>query len=231
MLHFIVSPSLLPLTPGIHPMWVPAKLLQSCLTLCNPMDCSPPCSFVHGILQARILEVHSIIVYKLLVYHVVILRMLYEWDRAVCDPSRWASLFHASFIPLGSIRVIACIHSCCLCIQSGIQWYGCHLQKQNLSFLVQEGLSLCTETKIYIPGWHISACLLPFLSPSHTILLPLLKPTQPVSLCFSPGLASPTLPCPPSPCLSVSPQRGLACTFLGKCCPPSLFYCLFPPLH
>ena len=32
-----------------------AKLLQSCLTLCNPMDCSPPGSSVRGILQARIL--------------------------------------------------------------------------------------------------------------------------------------------------------------------------------
>ena len=29
---------------------------QSCPTLCNPMDCSPPGSPVHGILQARILE-------------------------------------------------------------------------------------------------------------------------------------------------------------------------------
>ena len=29
---------------------------QSCLTVCNPMDCSPPGSSVHGILQARILE-------------------------------------------------------------------------------------------------------------------------------------------------------------------------------
>ena len=29
---------------------------QSCLTLCDSMDCSPPGSFVHGILQARILE-------------------------------------------------------------------------------------------------------------------------------------------------------------------------------
>ena len=29
---------------------------QSCLTLCDPMDCSPPGSFVRGILQARILE-------------------------------------------------------------------------------------------------------------------------------------------------------------------------------
>ena len=30
--------------------------LQSCLTLRDPMDCSPPGSSVHGILQARILE-------------------------------------------------------------------------------------------------------------------------------------------------------------------------------
>ena len=29
---------------------------QSCQTLCNPMDCSPPGSPVHRILQARILE-------------------------------------------------------------------------------------------------------------------------------------------------------------------------------
>ena len=33
---------------------------QSCLTLCNPMDGSPPGSSVHGILQARILEWISI---------------------------------------------------------------------------------------------------------------------------------------------------------------------------
>ena len=29
---------------------------QSCPTLCNPMDCSLPVSFVHGISQARIVE-------------------------------------------------------------------------------------------------------------------------------------------------------------------------------
>ena len=32
------------------------KSLQSCLIFCDPMDCSPPGSSVHGILQARILE-------------------------------------------------------------------------------------------------------------------------------------------------------------------------------
>ena len=33
-----------------------AKLLQSCLTLCDPFDSSPSGSAVPGILQARILE-------------------------------------------------------------------------------------------------------------------------------------------------------------------------------
>ena len=32
------------------------KVAQSCLTLCNPTECRPPGSFVHGILQARIQE-------------------------------------------------------------------------------------------------------------------------------------------------------------------------------
>ena len=29
---------------------------QSCLILCDPMDCSPPDFSVHGILQAKILQ-------------------------------------------------------------------------------------------------------------------------------------------------------------------------------
>ena len=33
-----------------------SQLLQSCLTLCDPMSCSLPGSSVHGILQARILQ-------------------------------------------------------------------------------------------------------------------------------------------------------------------------------
>ena len=35
--------------------WV-SEVAQSCLTLCNPMDCSLPGSSVHGIFQASILE-------------------------------------------------------------------------------------------------------------------------------------------------------------------------------
>ena len=47
-------------SPGVSApvllMYVLWKSLQSCPTLCDPTDCSPPGSSVQGILQARILE-------------------------------------------------------------------------------------------------------------------------------------------------------------------------------
>ena len=33
-----------------------SEVAQSCPTLCDPMDCSPPGSSIHGIFQARVLE-------------------------------------------------------------------------------------------------------------------------------------------------------------------------------
>ena len=43
---------------GVHHSYSAPSVLvtQSCLTACDPMDCSPPGSSVHGIVQARILE-------------------------------------------------------------------------------------------------------------------------------------------------------------------------------
>ena len=35
---------------------VKVLVAQSCPTLCHPMDCSPPGSSVHGLLQATVLE-------------------------------------------------------------------------------------------------------------------------------------------------------------------------------
>ena len=37
-------------------MKVESEVTQSCPTLRDPMDCSPPGSFTHGIFQARVLE-------------------------------------------------------------------------------------------------------------------------------------------------------------------------------
>ena len=42
--------------PNILLKWLKVLAAQSCLTLCDPMDCSSSDSSVHGILQARILE-------------------------------------------------------------------------------------------------------------------------------------------------------------------------------
>ena len=43
-------------SPAKTGLKVKVLVAQLCLTLCDPMDCRPPSSSVHGILQARILE-------------------------------------------------------------------------------------------------------------------------------------------------------------------------------
>ena len=40
----------------LYGVWVCVQSLQSCPTLCDSVDCSPPGSSVHGSLQAEILE-------------------------------------------------------------------------------------------------------------------------------------------------------------------------------
>ena len=45
-------------------MKVKSEVVQSCPTLSDPMDCSPPGSSVHGIFQARVLEWGAIFFYN-----------------------------------------------------------------------------------------------------------------------------------------------------------------------
>ena len=54
----IVRPEILPLSsiPPFLSHCTYSEVAQSCLTVCNPVDCSLPCSSVHGIFQARVLE-------------------------------------------------------------------------------------------------------------------------------------------------------------------------------
>ena len=54
-MYVIIKSSLGRLTQIEHAA-AAAKLLQSCLTLCDPIDGSPPGSPIPGILQAGILE-------------------------------------------------------------------------------------------------------------------------------------------------------------------------------
>ena len=45
-------------------IWKKVLVAQSCPTLCDPMDCSPPDSPVHGIILARTLECVAISFYR-----------------------------------------------------------------------------------------------------------------------------------------------------------------------
>ena len=45
-----------------------SEVAQSCLTLSDPMDCSPPGSSVHGIFQAKVLEWVAIAFSNMYVY-------------------------------------------------------------------------------------------------------------------------------------------------------------------
>ena len=54
-LCFIILLTIMLLSPHHNPE-SESEVSQSCLTLCDPVDCSPPGSSVRGILQVRILE-------------------------------------------------------------------------------------------------------------------------------------------------------------------------------
>ena len=56
MVHVLLKPSWKILSITLLACAAAAKLLQSCLTLCDPIDGSPAGSLVPGILQARTLE-------------------------------------------------------------------------------------------------------------------------------------------------------------------------------
>ena len=49
-LDYTVTPPILPFVSFFIALLVHAKSFQACLTLCDPMDCSPPGSSIHGIL-------------------------------------------------------------------------------------------------------------------------------------------------------------------------------------
>ena len=57
-----------------------AKSLQSCPTLCDPIDSSPPGSSIHGIFQARVLEWGATAFSKM--RHAKLL----QWCPTLCNP-------------------------------------------------------------------------------------------------------------------------------------------------
>ena len=92
---------------------------QSCLTLCDPMDCSPPGSCIHGILHARILEWVAISFSRgifltqgsnLCLLHLLIGRWVLR-DRVLLMISSvlWSPLAQLFFLPCWKMKAVICV--------------------------------------------------------------------------------------------------------------------------
>ena len=76
---------------AMHAAAAAAKLLQSCLTLCDPIDSSPPGSPVPGILQARTLEWVAISFSNAWKWNVKVKSLSRVWPSATA----WTAAFQA----------------------------------------------------------------------------------------------------------------------------------------
>ena len=101
--HDVESTGIIPVFRWGH--WLRCFYLQSksvvaqlCPTLCDPMDCSPPGSSVHGILQARILEWVAI-----------------PFSRGSSQPRDWTqpSLIAGRFFTIWATREALCLQTQC----------------------------------------------------------------------------------------------------------------------
>ena len=68
---------------------------QSCLILCNPMDCSPPGSSIHGIFQARILEWVAISFSSVYVCMYICIQASLEAQSVKNLPAMWDTCFQS----------------------------------------------------------------------------------------------------------------------------------------
>ena len=109
-----------------------AKSLQSCLTLCDPIDGSPPGCLVPGILQARTLE-----------WVAISFSNVWKWKVKVKSPSRvwlfaipWTAAYHPWDFPDKSTGV------------------GCHCLPQN--YCIAKINFICLFLSLYVHVWVLN---------------------------------------------------------------------------
>ena len=92
--------------PLLFTMLMLVLVTQSCPTLCDSMDCSPPGSSVHGILQARILEWVAIPFSRGSLW-------TRDWNPASCTVGRFFILWATREALLSSYTSIHGLHHLC----------------------------------------------------------------------------------------------------------------------
>jgi len=73
-----------------------SEVAQSCLTLCDPLDCNLPGSSIHGIFQAKILEWVTI---SFSVKNLPAMQKTWVWSPGREDPLEKEMATHSSTLP------------------------------------------------------------------------------------------------------------------------------------
>ena len=91
-----------------------SEVAQSCLTLCDPMDCSLPGSSIHGIFQARVLEWGAIaFTYIYICTHIGnCIVFFYSEQSSICDSFYGDYWSYINFLFLFSLTVWTKNHLC-----------------------------------------------------------------------------------------------------------------------
>ena len=182
------------------------SVVQSCLTLCNPMDCSPSGSSVHGILQARILEWLAIPFSK-----------EYSWSRVQTRVSHIAGRYFTIWATREAHDRIKCCKyrfhqglnsplwvsdplssSMLLFILPSVSWFSLVFTYTMEKYWVLWSLLDSSSKSLFqSPGLSLSTHLSSFIYPSS-----LTSPSSWASSWVYSSLQSPTLPAPIHPFLT-----------------------------
>ena len=133
-------------------MQVKVLVAQSCPTLCDPMDCGPPDSSVHGILQARILWVVS------------------PFSRESSQPRDWTQVSHIAsrFLTVWATKEapqIQSIQFSCYHVQLfATPWTAAH--QASLSITNSRSLLKLLSIESVMPSNHLIFCRPLLLLPS-----------------------------------------------------------------
>ena len=133
---------------GTHSTRLVSEVTQSCPTLCHPMNCSPPGSSIHGILQARILK-----------WVAISFSRGSSWPRDRTQVSRIAG----RHFNLWATRAFNKIR---MSFSSSPPSHGLYLQRFGLSLTVTISKRLCLTFRIWISNLFV---WLPTLS--HAIVI------------------------------------------------------------
>ena len=101
------------------------------LILCDPMDCSPPGSSVHGLLQAKILEWVAILFSRGSSWHKGSNPGLLHCRQILYHLSHQGS-------PINGCKLCACMHTCSLMSDFAIPWTVAHQAFLSMGFSWQK---------------------------------------------------------------------------------------------